>query len=184
MQRMTRSLPIAAGALFSLLAFPAAALAQQQLDPVRVTATSDAARADSLDGAAAAYPLTALRDFRKVARMYEESAALRVDGDEKRFASLHQAAKIRYGRGDRRQAATDMEQAAREAAARGDVVSAAHAYADAAYIAAEINQPARAAALTRSAELLTESPLLTAAQRLELRARLPQRGEVALLERP
>jgi hypothetical protein len=180
-------LPIAAATLFSIAALPAAALAQQQLqklDPVRVTVLSDAARADSLESAAAEYRLTALRDFRKIARMYEESAALRADGDEKRLASLQRAANIRYGRGDRRRAAANMEQAAREAAARGDVVNAARSYTDAAFIAAELNQPARAAALTQSAALLTESPLLTPAQRLELRARLPQRGEVAVADHP
>ena len=184
MHRTTRSLSIAAATLVSIVTLPAAALAQRQLDPVRVTATSDAARADSLYRAAADYPLTKLRDFRKIARLYEESAALRADGDEKRFGSLRRAAYIRYGRGDRRQATANMEQAAHEAALRGDVVNAARAYTDAAHIAAELNQDARALEFTRAAELLTESPLLTAAQRLELRAGLPQRAEVAVADVP
>lgn len=181
MHTASRTLSTAA-ALLSLAALPAAARAQQQLDPVRVTAMADAARADALERAAANHRLAKLRDFGKVARMYEEAATLRAEGDERRFTSLRNAAHIRYGHGDRRRAADDMEQAAREAASRGDVVSAVAAYTDAAHLAAELAQADRAIMFTRAAALLTESPLLTPAQRLDLRARLPRSGDVAVLD--
>jgi hypothetical protein len=179
-----RRLPRAAGTLFSMLALPAAAfgqdLGQGHLDPVRVTAAATA-RADSLDAKANAIELSRLSDFPKVARLHEQSAGLRSVGDAKRFESLRKAARLRYGAGDCRRAADDMEQAARDAAARGDIVNAVSAYIDVAYIAAELRQGARAVESTSTARLLAGSPLLTEAQRLQLRVRLPHRTDVATL---
>ena len=182
MQATTPKLSIGAGTLFAILALPGAALAQRQLDPVRVTAAA-IARADSLYSKAERMEVSSRRDFRRVAQLHEESATLRSVEDAKRAASLQIAAVHRYGGGDRRRAAADMELAAQEAAARGDVVNAANAYIDAAMIAAELRQRDRAVKLVRAAQLLTESPLLSDAQRLQLRTRLPQGSEVAVLER-
>lgn len=184
MRKMTRSVvPVAASTLFSMFALPAAAFAQWELAPVRVTASA-VARADSLDAAASRRTISTLRDFKKVARLHEESAQLRSAGDAKRFDCLQTAARLRYGANDRRRAVEDMEQAAQQAAARGDVVNAAGAYVDAAHVAAELRQGERAAEFVRAAQLLTQSPLLSDAQRTELRGRLPQRFQVAMLERP
>ena len=184
MHPTTRRLPLAAATLCTLLALPTAAPAQQRLDPVRVLAAANVARADSLVRSADAFELRRLRDFGKVARMYEESASLREEGDAARFATLNRAAHLRFGAGDRRRAAENMAEAAREAQARGDVVDAVRAYGDAAYLAAGLRQGDRAATYARAARLLTESPLLTPAQRLELRATLLAASAVALLTRP
>lgn len=182
MHPTTRRLPLAAATLCTLLALPTAALAQQRLDPVRVTAAADGARADSLQRVADAYEIQDLRAFAKVARMYEESASLRADGDPGRFAALRSAAYLRYGTGDLRRATENMAEAAREAQARGDVVNAVRAYNDAARLAADLRQRDGAVAFTRAARLLTESPLLSPAQRLELRADLLGGATVAVLD--
>lgn len=183
MHPITRRLPLAAAAtLAALAALPAAARAQQRLDPVRVTAAAaDGARADSLQHAADAYEIGELRQFARVARMYEEAASLRADGDAKRYAALRRAADLRYGAGDLRRATENMAEAAREAQARGDVVNAVRAYGDAAHLAAGLRRRDGAATFTRAAQLLTESPLLSAAQRVELRAALPGVAAVAVL---
>ena len=183
MRKMTRSLPIAASALFSVLVLPGAALAQRQLEPVRVTAAATE-RADSLYARAARHPIQSQRDFRKVARMYEQSAGLRGPEDAKTFAALQMAARLRYAHGDRMRAAANMEDAAALAAARGDVVNAANCYVDAAIVSAELRQRDRAIRFVNAANLLTNSPLITEVQRLELRERLPQRLQVAMIERP
>lgn len=183
MRKTTRSLPIAASTLISILVLPGTALAQRQLDPVRVTAAATE-RADSLYAKAERQEIQSKSQFAKTAALYERSAELRSPGDDKRFESLVMAARLRYGHGDRRRAADDMEQAAEEAAIRGDVVNAAVSYLDAAFLAVELRQRDRAVKHVRAARLLTHSPLLTDAQRLELRVRLPQRAEVAILDVP
>lgn len=179
-------------ALAALLTLPAPAVAQlavaqQPLDPVRVTAASTA-RADSLFARAARREIQSIRDFRKVAAMYEKSAELREVGDEKRFEALQMAARLRYGSGERRQAADDMEQAAQEAAARGDVVNAADSYIDAAHLAVELRERERALKFVRTAELLTRSPLLSEQQRAAVQTRIAARAttvqEVAALLHP
>ena len=65
-----------------------------------------------------------------------------------------------------------MERAASSAAERGDVVLAAQSFSDAAIMAHEIRQPARAWELGVRADVLTSSPLLSESQRLALRERI------------
>ena len=77
-----------------------------------------------------------------------------------------------------------LAQAAAIAAARGDVVNAANAYVDAAILSAELREHGRAMRFVHAANLLTHSPLITETQRLELRERLPQRLQVAMIDRP
>jgi hypothetical protein len=161
--------PAAAAAL--ILAVPAAALAQRQLEPVRVTAV---AQADSFEAAAASYRISRLKDFKKVARLYEASAELRGPEDAKRFNSLRMAAFLRYGAGDESRAAENMAQAAAHAAARGDVVNAATAYTDASLLAAQARRGNAAVEYADAARLLSESPLISDTQRSELRARTPR----------
>ena len=65
-----------------------------------------------------------------------------------------------------------MARAAESAVERGDVVLAAQSFSDAAIMAHETKQPARAWELGVRADVLTSSPLLTEAQRLALRERI------------
>lgn len=178
MHTVARRLPVVASTLLAAVALPCAALAQQQLAPVRVTA-SVIAHADSLDARADSHPVATLRDMPKVASLRERSAELRTDADPKRFAGFQTAAFLRYGAGDRRRALADMELAARSAAARGDVENAANAYIHAAHLALDLRQTARVVEYTNAARLLAESPLLTEEQRIVLRGRLPHETQVA-----
>jgi hypothetical protein len=177
----TSLLRVPAVAAAILLAAPAAALAQRQLEPVRVTAAAGA-QADSFEAAAARFELSRIKDFKKVARLYEASAELRGPEDVKRFSCLRMAALLRYGAGDESRAAENMALAAAHAAARGDVVNAATAYTDASLIAAEIRDGGQAVEYATAARLLSESPLLSDQQRLELRARTPRAVAVAVAE--
>ncbi len=181
MRSTLRSLAFAAGT-FAALATPGVAPAQQLLTPVRVTA-EQAARADALHAEAKLYD-GSLRAFRKVARLHEQAAALREPDDSRNFECLRTAALLRYYSGDRRGGGVRMEEAAVHASAHGDVVAAANAYIDAAIIANETRQSQRVRDLARRAVLLTSSPLLTEAQRLDLRGRISGSFAVAMLDRP
>jgi hypothetical protein len=182
MPSAARSLAAAAVTLISVAALPTAALAQQRLDPVHVTA-EQSARADALHAKAEQYA-GSLRAYRKVARLHEEAAALRPSNDPQAFDCLRTAALLRYYSNDRRGGADAMERAAELATLRGDVIGAANAYIDAAVIAGELRQGPRMTALVEKADLLTTSPLLSDAQRLELRGRITRGTEVARLDRP
>ena len=183
MRDILRRFPAAAaGTLAAALALPAAASAQQQLDPVRVTASA-IARADSLHARAERHEISTLRDFRTVAHLHEQSAELRGEDDARTVECLQTAAHIRHGAGDHRRAADDMERAARLAAERGDVMNAAQSYIDAAYVAVDLKQGARVRELARAARLLTESPLITATQRTQLLSRIERNPTVAMLSR-
>ena len=182
MRDFMRRVPVVATAFAAALVLPVAASAQQQLDPVRVTAAS-AERADSLHARAERHGIETLRDFGKVAHLHEESAELRGDDDVRRFECLQMAAYLRHGAGSHRRAMENMEQAAQLAAARGDVMNAARAHIDAAYIAVDLKQGSRVKEHARAARLLTESPLITAAQRVELLSHLQRDAAVAMAAR-
>jgi hypothetical protein len=170
MKTTTRILLSASGALLALSGASAAALAQHTLAPVHVTASATA-RADKLHDQAMNLP-TETRYAKKAARLHEESAELRAVDDAQAVGCLRTAAFLRYYAGDRRAGVNLMERAATRAADLGDVARAADAYIDAAYIAQEVKDNARARELGRRAQLLTNSPLLSDAQRLALRNRL------------
>ncbi len=176
------SFAFAAVALTTVAAAPSGAHAQRRLDPVRVTG-EQVARADALHAEAVKFEGT-LSAMRKVARLHEGSAALRTADDPQNFACLHTAALLRYYSGDRRAGGERMEEAADNASARGDVISAANAYIDAAIIAREFRDGERMLALSGKADLLTNSPLISESQRLALRERLSSRPSVAMLDRP
>ena len=177
-----RTLFRAAGALLTLSIAPAAASAQQALAAVHVSApVNDRARADELYERAMALP-TETRFARKAAALYEQSAALRAAGDERAAASLRMAAYLRYYAGDRRAGVALMERAADHSAGTGDVVHAANAYIDAAIIAGELSDGARARELRQRAELLAGSPLLAESDRSAIRTRIAQWRDVAVAE--
>jgi len=157
----------------------------EPLDPVRVTASS--VRADSLSARAAAYEAAyaSRKSLRRAAGLREQAAALRAPDDPNGFTDLEMAAAVRYEVRQRARAADLMQQAAEQAAARGDVLHAADAYLVAAIITQELRQGQRTLELARKGSLLLTSPLLTEAQRSALRMRIAQRGvagrEVATL---
>ena len=187
----TRYLSWAAVALVSTVGLPAAARAQQPLEPVRVTVI--ATEADTLEARAHAYSarwndVRDKRTLRKAAALHERAAELRAPEDGRAFTNLQSAAILRYDAGQRAAAADLMERAADQAMARGDVLNAAGAYLDAAIVAIELRQGDRVREFARRGSLLMHSPLISPAQRGELFLRVAQRGtagqEVAALLAP
>jgi len=168
------------GALLASLALPAAAAAQYQLP----TLTS-AARADSLHQAAAA--LVTAHRYGDAARLHRRSAQLRDADDPLGFRCFKDAAALEYAAGDRTGARTDMAAAAGQALARGDLREAALAYVDAAWIAQEQKNPRQVWELGHRAEMLADSPLLSASDRLAIMQRIeraPGEVQVAMKKEP
>jgi hypothetical protein len=169
-----------AGALLASLGLPAAAAAQYQL-PVLVSSV----KADSLHDAAAA--LVAAHRWGDAARLYRRSAALRDADDPLGYSCLTEAAALAYATGDRSSARNDMAAAAGHALARGDLRSAALAYLDAAWIAQEQKNPRQVWENGHRAEMLAESPLLSANDRaviLQRIKRAPEAMQMAMRKEP
>jgi hypothetical protein len=170
MNTQTRQLLCTAGALVVTLALPSRSEAQAALEPIRVTEAR--LRADQLDQDAEEIERTDWAAVGKAASLREQAAELRTSADPKVVASLYWAARDRYYNGDRLAGRRLMEQSAERAIAIGDVVGAATALTEAAYIAAELKDVARTRTLATRARLLALSPMLTDEQKAQIRARL------------
>lgn len=169
-----------AGALLATVGLPAAAPAQYRL-PTLVSS----AKADSLHEAAAA--LVAEGRWRDAARLHRRSAELRAAEDRLGFRCLLEAAALAYHTRDRSAARADMAKAAFHALARGDLRSAALAYLDGAWIAQEQKNPRQVWELGHRAEMLAESPLLSAADRAVIQGRIkrvPEAMRLAMRKKP
>ncbi|MDF1504238.1 hypothetical protein [Roseisolibacter sp. H3M3-2] len=165
-------------ALAAALALPAAAGAQQPLDPVKVSARS--AQADKLDARAAELQATNSRwQWRRSAELRERAAELRPATDVRAFESLQTAALVRHALAERGAAIVLMERAAERAMARGDVFNAATAYANLAFMTSEVRDVDRAREFVEKSTLLASSPLLSAPQREWLQTRLAERPTAA-----
>jgi hypothetical protein len=79
---------------------------------------------------------------------------------------------LSYYRGDEWKALQLMTQAAEEALATGDVVTAAHQFADAAFLAKAAKRPAEAVEFARRSAMLSSSPLIAAKDREAILARI------------
>jgi hypothetical protein len=169
MSTHTRHLLSTATIAMALLALPPAARAQT-LQPIKVT--EHALRADELDREAESYELTDMSKWRKAARLRREAAELRTADDPKGALSLYWAARDHYYTGDERGGRELMVQSAERALSVGDVVHAATAYTEAAYIASELHDVPSAREYATKARLLALSPMLTDAQREQIRANL------------
>ena len=165
-----RYMLLAAGAVTALAAHPGAAQMQATLEPIKVTESS--LRADQLDQEALGYERTDMSLWRKAGRLRKEAASLRTNDDPKLTRSLYWAARDYYYTGDESNARTLMVQSAERALAIGDVVQAATAYTEAAYISAELRDYVNAREYATKAKLLAHSLLLTESQREQLRTNL------------
>lgn len=170
MSTSTRELLFATGALILTVALPAPARAQAPLEPIRVTESR--LRADQLDLEAATIETEDWGNLRKAASLREQAADLRTSADPKIVSSLYWAARDRYYSEDRLAGRRLMEESAEHAIAIGDVVGAATALTEAAYISAELRDVERTRTLAMKARLLALSPMLSEEQRQQLRARL------------
>lgn len=135
------------------------------------SSSTDIARAEKLEAAAEAL-YTSPDDYRKAARLHEEAAALRPAGDLQRVSNLRQAARLFYYSGSKTTARETMVKAADAALEAGDVLNAASTYLDAAFLYREANMPARRNELVHKAQLLSNSPLLSAGDRSSILNRI------------
>lgn len=160
--RNTQSIPTAALALaIALGAGSARAQTTAEVTVPEVEAIEADAHA-SLDDLSA---------WKRAARLFRRAADLRPEGDPGATENLIYAARLSYYEGNERQAVRDFEAAGRRALAIGDVVVAANAFTDAAWIAQQRGSGERALALLSRAELLSRSPLIPEDERTHLRAR-------------
>jgi hypothetical protein len=103
--------------------------------------------------------------YDEAAKLLLRAAETRSVGDPMRVQDVILASRLTFYRGDETKARALMVRAAEEAAATGDVITAAHAYMDAAFIAREAKETEGIGDLVRKAEMLAHSPLIGQADR-------------------
>lgn len=185
MNTHSRSLLLTATAALAMFALPAVTRAQM-LDPIRIT--DSRLKAEKLDSEALFIEQNDWSQLKKAARLRELSAELRAPEDPEGTVSLYWAARDRYYSGDPQAARVLMERAGDRALAMGDVLNAATAYTEAAYICADTKDGERMRTLAVKARLLANSPMLSENQRVQLRSRLAKSdapiGVVAVISKP
>ena len=169
------------GAVIAVLtiasAAPQPAVAQgrpmYELPPVTVVALSDA---DELHlEAVALYEFP--ERWAEAARLHEQAARKLAHNDAQSFAAYDRAARLYFYAGEYANARRSMERAAGVAIATGDLVTAAHAYIDAAFITLWEGRSGAQGELTRQAERLSASELIGEAERDEILVRIRQDSE-------
>lgn len=149
------------------LGMPAPADAQARY----AASSTDLAKAQQLEAQAEAL-YTVPNEYRKAARLHLRAADLRPAGDLERVAGLRQAARLFYYSGAMVDARETMVKAADAAMEAGDVLNAAETYLDAAFLYREAGMQAEMNTLVRKAQLLSNSPFLTARDRDSIRNRI------------
>jgi tetratricopeptide (TPR) repeat protein len=132
--------------------------------------TTNIPRAEALEAQAVAlYPGL---NHARVAKLYEQAARLRPDDDPRRVYDLRFAGHM-YQRVHKLSASRrNLTLAAETALQYGDLVTAAHAFVDAAWVALEQQDIQAAIRLVQKAECLSHSPLISLVDARALRARL------------
>lgn len=115
---------------------------------------------------------TNVRGFSSAASLYRKAASLRVEGDPQGIRDLIQAGRLYFYVGKTGRATDSLASAGRIAIQFGDVVTAAQAYLDAAYAADANGDRTKAFDLATRAQKLAQSPLIDAAERSALLARI------------
>jgi hypothetical protein len=133
--------------------------------------TPDVERAEALEAEARALGDQMNRRAR-AARLYRQAAELRPADDPQKVTSLRHASRMNYYAGRMDSAIRDSHDASQVALRQGDLVEAAHAYLDAAWLAAREGKAERAEQWVEEARLLATSPLLAQAQQDEIRTRM------------
>lgn len=174
MNTHSRRLLMTASAAIAAFTIPAAARAQTPLQPIRVTESQQ--KADQYDQEAAVIEANDWSQLKQAARLRGLAADLRPADDPKGARSLYWAARDRYYSGDNSAARGLMELAGERAVAIGDVITAATAFTEAAYISADLKDGSRMRSNAARAKLLASSPMLSEDQRFELRSRLANGG--------
>jgi len=158
--------------LFPLLLLPAGMEAQAGLpaaedNPAAVTARALALEAESLAGRDRA-------GWKEAASLFVQAAELSGFGTAESIENLRYASFMRSYLGDHRSALQLMEEAASQAIATGQVLMAAHAYIDGAFIAIELDRGSSAIEFVERVQLLAESPHLSEGDRGSILGRLPE----------
>ena len=165
---------ITAAALLGAVAFPMSASAQTSLLPIKITERQS--RAAELDRTAASYEDHDWSKIRTAAKLREQAADLRDDSDLLKSASLYWAARDHYYSENPSRARDLMVQAAQHALETGDVIAAANAFTDAAYISSDLRDVENTKTYAMKARLLASSPMLTQAQKADVLTRLALGG--------
>ena len=149
----------AVGALASVLG--TADLDAQEVDTRRAAVLE--AEADAL--------LADQGGWKKAAELLQDAAELRPEGDAQARKDLFRAARLTYYRGAENRAVNQLEGLADRALAEGDVLTAAQALADAAWIANEAGMDGRTLEFSERVQKLALSPYLTDRDREQLTSR-------------
>ncbi len=110
--------------------------------------------------------------YADAARLHVRAAELRPVGDPMHIRDLAMAGRLFFYAGKKAEALDAMESGATAALSAGDILSAANAFVDASHLAAAVGRMQDAARLSERAKLLTNSPLLSAADRSYITRRL------------
>lgn len=107
----------------------------------------------------------------RAASLLRRAAEFRSPADAGAVENLLLAARLSFYEGDEQRAVRDFESAGQLALARGDVIVAANAFTDAAWVAGSQGRGDRAHGLLNRAQLLANSPLIEEEERTHLRTR-------------
>ena len=122
--------------------------------------------------------------LREAAQLHEKEAAVRSASDPEAVVALEQAARLYAYTGNPARGRVLMQRAAERALRSGEVLRAAHAYIDAAFLALREKDVERAYTYTTQADLLARSPHLLAADRAGIVRRIdPARAQLGMLDR-
>ena len=117
--------------------------------------------------------------FSEAARLHVQEANYRTARDVEGVEALAMAARLFKYANRLFDARMAMEQAADRALTIGDVVRAAHAYLDAAFVARSAGQQQEITRLVSKAHLLADSPLLSSTDRINIRKRIKNEPSLA-----
>ncbi len=151
-------------AIALLLGAALAASAEAQSNARFTSSATNVAEAAELEARATGL-YHSIRDYPRAAKLHERAAALRSAGDAQRVDNLRRAALLYHYSGKLTQARAAMTAAGDAALAAGDVRTAAAAYLDAAFLSKEDGLGEETNRLVRKAQLLTNSPLLSAQEK-------------------
>lgn len=155
-------------AMAAIIGLPAAGGAQVS---IALASADGAARADALHVRAEALYEHPDR-YAEAALLMRQAARLRPAGDVVAVDELVQSGRLYAYAGDRAAACASMEEAAERALEGGDVMTAAHALIDAAFLAIAQQKWHDVEELSSRAEVLAGSPLLSGRQRTAVLKRI------------
>jgi len=169
MRKMSAIAAVVAAGLFS--ASPAVASASQYTEDIPTARSSKSINPDEYEARARSMFSNPKR-YDEAIKLFLKAAETRDVGDPIRVQDIIMASRLAYYREDLGRSLSLMQRAADEAAATGDVLTAAHSYMDAAFLAKEAGTVEVVVNLVRKAEMLAWSPLISALDKEGILARI------------